>query len=226
LAATALDLVFAIYHRQGDEHLAGRALIIRGLYVGYDGDSLKSIQLIDQGLLLIDEEREPQLFLIALHNQARALMECGQFRDARIALWKLKTRGLSLGGRINELKIRWLEGQINAGLGELERAEAALQEVMLGFEEVDLPYKAALAGLELGLIMFRRGDSDHAIEQVLAAVKVFQSLGIAREVSASVLLLRKAIDRELLNVKLLQYVIDQMRRAEDAPGTFEPPMDE
>jgi tetratricopeptide (TPR) repeat protein len=227
LAATALDLVFAIYSRRGDDHLAGRALISRGLYVGYDGKSLESVQLIERGLLLIDEKRDPRLLLIALHNQARALMECGEFRDARIALWKLRTRGLDLGGRINELKIRWLEGQISAGLGELERAEAALQEVKLGFEEVDLPYKAALVGLELGLIMFRRGDSDHAIEEVLAAVKVFQSLGIAREVSASVLLLRKAIDRELLNVELLQYVIDRMRRAEDAPdGAFEPPIDE
>jgi tetratricopeptide (TPR) repeat protein len=197
LAATALDLVFAIHSRRGDDHLAGRALISRGLYAGYEGKSLESAQLIERGLLLIDEKRDPRLLLIAWHNQARALMECGEFRDARIALWKLKSRGLDLGGRINELKNLWLEGQINAELGELDRAEAALQEVVLGFEEVGLRYKAALVGLELGLIMFRRGDSAHAVEEVLAAVKVFQSLGIAREVSASVLLLRKAIAQAL-----------------------------
>ncbi len=64
---------------------------------------------------------------------------------------------------------------------------------MLGFEEAGLPYKAALVALELGLILFRRGRVDEAIQEVLAAVRVFQSLGITREVNASVLLLRKAM---------------------------------
>jgi tetratricopeptide (TPR) repeat protein len=222
LAATAHDIVFAIYHRYGDYHLAGRALISKGLYVGYNGNSAQSVQLIERGLLLIDEERDPRLFLIALHNQARAFMDGGQLRDARMALWKLKARGLGFDGRLNELKIRWLEGQINAGLGELDRAEAALQEVMLGFEEAGLPYKAALAGLELGLILFRRGRADEAIQEVLAAVHVFQSLGIAREVNASVLLLRKAIDWEVLNIELLEYVIGQLRRADGGRGQLAP----
>lgn len=222
LAATALNLVFAIYHRCGDFHLAGRALITKGLYAGYDGNSAQSVQLIERGLLLIDEERDPRLFLIALHNQARAFMDCGQLREARIALWKLKARGLGFDGRLNELKIRWLEGQINAGLGELDRAETALQEVMLGFEEAGLPYKAALAGLELGLILFRRGRADDALEEVLAAVHVFQTLGIAREVNASLLLLRKAIDWEVLNIELLEYVIGQLRRTDDGRGQLAP----
>ncbi|HTG31794.1 MAG TPA: hypothetical protein VLB76_02595 [Thermoanaerobaculia bacterium] len=227
LAETALDLVFAIYQRAGDEYLAGRALISKGMCVGYQGRAEHAVELIGQGLALINESRDPRLMYIALHNQARFLMDCGRLRDARIALWTLKARGLDAGGRINELKVRWLEGQINAALGELERAEAALLEVMLGFEEVELPYKAALAGLELGLVMFRRGRTDAAIEEVLAAVQVFQALGIAREVSVSVLLLRKAIDRELLDVKLLEYVIDQLHRAEEARGgPFEPPAGE
>lgn len=223
LAEMALDLVFTIYRRAGEEYLAGRALISKSMCVGYQGRAEQAIELIEQGLTLVDEDRDPHLIFLARHNQARLLVDCGKLRDARIALWTLKARGIDAGGRINELKVRWLEGQINAGLGELERAETALLEVMLGFEEVDLPYKAALAGLELGLVMFRRGQTDRAIEEVLAAVQVFQTLGIAREVSASVLLLRKAIDRELLDIALLEYVIDQLHRAENARGgPFEP----
>ena len=55
---------------------------------------------------------------------------------------------------------------------------------------------------------------------------MFLSLGIAREVSASVLLLRKAIDRELLNLEFLEYVIERLRRSEDGREAFEPTMDE
>ncbi len=133
LAATALDIVFAIYHRYGDYHLAGKALITKGLYAGYDGNSGQSVQLIEQGLLLIDEERDPRLFLIALYNQAHAFMGCGQLREARIALWKLKARVLDFDGRLNELKIRWLEGQINAGLGELDPGRGGAPRGDAGF---------------------------------------------------------------------------------------------
>jgi hypothetical protein len=41
--------------------------------------------------------------------------------------------------------------------------------------------------------LLRRGCANRAIEEVLAAIRVFLSLGIAREVSASVLLVRQAI---------------------------------
>ena len=154
----------------------------------------------------------------------RFLMDCGRLKDARTALWKAKAYGPDAGGRINELKVRWLEAQINLGLGELERAEMALLEVRNGFEEANLPYKSALAGLELGLVMLRRRRPDAAAREVLAAVQVFYSLGIAREVNASVLLLRKAIEQDKLEVALLEFVIEKLRKAEEAPGgPFEPP---
>jgi len=224
LAATALDLVFAIYRRRGDEHLAGRALISKGMCVGYQGNSAEAIRLIGQGLGLIDEDRDRRLTFLALHNQARLLADRGRLREARITLWKLKARGLDDGGRISQLKIRWLEGQINAGLGELERAETALLEVRRGFEQAGLGYKAALAGLELGLVRLRRGHTDAAIQEVLAATDVFLSLGIAREAAASALLLRKTLDRKILDAALLEHVIGQLHRAEKASGggPFEP----
>ena len=211
----------------GDHHLAGRALISKGTYVGYQGDAEESVRLIEQGLGLIDESQDPRLLFAALHNQARFLNDCGRLREARIALWKLKARRLDPGGRINELKIRWLEGQINAGLGELDRAELALLDVRRGFAEAGLGYKAALAGLELGAVMLRRGQTDAAVAEVLAAVEVFQSLGIAREAGVSVLLLKKGCERQIADVGLLEYVIGLLRKVEEpAAGRIEPPVEE
>ncbi|HEX4966733.1 MAG TPA: hypothetical protein VF173_38335 [Thermoanaerobaculia bacterium] len=218
LAETALDLVLSIHRRRGDEHSTGRALISKGMYAGYQGNAEESVRLIEEGLDLIDEERDPRLVLIAFHNLARFLMDCGRLREARIALFKAKARGIDLGGRINELKLRWLEGQVNAGLGELERAELALAEVKQGFEEAGLGYKAALAGLELASVMLRQKRTTPAIAEVLAAVETFLSLGIAREVTASVLLLRKSFERKAADAVLLEYVIGLLRRSDEAPA--------
>ena len=105
----------------------------------------------------------------------------------------------------------------------MARAETALLEVHLGFEQAGLGYKAALAGLELGLVRLRRGQTGAAIQEVLAAVDVFLSLGIAREAGASVLLLRKTLDREILDATLLEHVIGQLQRTEKTSGKpFEP----
>lgn len=216
LADAALDMVFSIYQRHGDAHMAGRTLISKGVSVGYQGDSEEAVQLLERGLELLDERRDLRLVFVALHNQARFLVDCGRLREARITLWKLKSRGLDPSGRINQLKMRWLEAQINAGLGELDRAEQALAEVQKGFQEIDLGYKAALAGLELGALLLRREKTEAAVPVVLEAADVFIALGIGREAGASVLLLRKTFERQLADSALLDYVIDLLRRGEDS----------
>ncbi|HEX9945139.1 MAG TPA: hypothetical protein VGG03_24275 [Thermoanaerobaculia bacterium] len=217
IAQTALDLVYAIYKRRGDGHLAGRALIIKGMYTGYEGESEEAVRLIRQGLELIDEARDPGLVFVAAHNHVRFLVDCGQLREARITLFRLRSRGLDAGGRINELKVRWLEGQINAGLGELDRAEQALLEVKEGFKEAGLVYKAALAGLELGAMLLRRGSNEAARSEILQAADTFINLGIGRETGASLLLLRKMFERRMTDAVLLEYVIGRLQQLQNAP---------
>jgi tetratricopeptide (TPR) repeat protein len=224
LAATSLDLVFAIHRRRGNEHLAGRALISKGIYLGYQGEAEEAIILMGQGLALISEDRDPQLVYLVHHNQARLLLDCGRPKEALKALWKLKVRRLDVGGHLNDLKVRWLEGQIYAGLNDFDRAEMALRTVRQGFEEAGLVYKAALAGLELGAVLLRKSERQEGAETVMASASVFLSLGIAREASASVLLLQKAFEKQKLELALLEYVIGQLRRLERSEGEpLEPP---
>jgi tetratricopeptide (TPR) repeat protein len=205
LAETALDLVFTIHRRRGDDHEAGRALLKKGIFAGYRGNTEQALQLVYS----------------ALHNQARLLLDAGQFRAARMALWKAKARGLDPGGWLVELKARWLEGQINAGLGELERAEAAFLEVKEGFLEAKLVYKAALVSLELGALLLRRTQTEAAAREILAAADTFMALGISREASASVLLLRGAAEQRIVDTGLIEYVVDQLRLSEDAEVALE-----
>jgi tetratricopeptide (TPR) repeat protein len=216
LAETALDLVIGIHQRRGDSHEAGRALLKKGIVVGYQGRPEEALQLITQGLQGLDEDRDPRLAHMALHNQAILLLDTGQLREARIALWQARARGLDPGGRVNELKVRWLEGRINLALGELERAEAAFREVKLGFAGASLVYKAALTGLELGAVLLRLERPEAAAIEILTAADIFMSLGIGREASASVLLLRRAAEQRIVDAALIDYVASVLRRSEGA----------
>lgn len=223
LATSALLIAHAIYQRLGDEHLAGRCLISLGISTGYSGEPENAMRLIQQGLAFINEDRDPDLVFLALHNQARLLVDCRRHREARFALWELKKRGLDPGGRVNELKVRWLEGQIFAATEDYERAERALFHVRKGFAEAELPYKSALAGLELGAVCLRQGRLEEAEKAVMEAVEVFIALHIRREVMTAVLMLKKAFETRVATAALVESVADFLRRAEDDPNLrFEP----
>jgi tetratricopeptide (TPR) repeat protein len=217
-ACNALDLVCQIYQRHGDQHLAGRTLIMKGIFTGYRGDAEEAISLIQRGLSSVNEQSDSALVFSAIQSQARFLVDCGRFEDARSALQNLRGRKLNIGGRVNELKVRWLEGQISVGLEELDDAERALIEVKQGFAETGLTYKAALAGLELGAVWLRQSRADDAAKVVLESTDVFLSLQIQREFLASVLMLRKAVEMKYLNLALLRQVIDFLYKPERDPS--------
>jgi tetratricopeptide (TPR) repeat protein len=217
LACEALDAVYAFHLARGDQHLAGRALISKGLYTGYSGDPEESIRLLQSGLDLVDAKRDPSLVFVGVHNQAYFLVDCGRFREARALLWQNREDLARVSGRVTHLKLRWLEGRIHAGLDDLERAEEAFLEIKEGFQETDLPYKAALASLELAMVWLKEGRVEEARKLVAEAAEVFTALKIHREGLAAVLLLRKAFETRVATTALLERVIRFMTRAEDDP---------
>jgi tetratricopeptide (TPR) repeat protein len=210
-AFEVLDVVHVVHRRRGDQHLAGRALLKKGLYANYNGEPGRAIQILQTGLSLVDPEREPDLASGAMHNMAMSLMESGHFGEARSLLGTGLRPSGEAGGRVNWLKSRWLESRIEAGSGELERAAQILDEVRQGFEVCELPYTAALASLELAAVQLRQGKDEEARTLVLEAAEVFVALKIRREALVAVMLLRKAFELRVGSLSLLDGVIALMR---------------
>jgi len=210
-AFEVLDVVHVIHRRRGDQHLAGRALLKKGLYANYSGEPDRAIQILQTGLSLVDPEREPDLASGAMHNMAMSLMESGDFGQARSLLGTGERPFREAGGRVNRLKSRWLEARIEIGSGELDKAARLLDEIRHGFEEHELPYSAALVTLELAAVRLRQGRQDAARTLVLEAAEVFSTLGIRREGLAAVVLLRRAFEQRVATVSLLDGVIELMR---------------
>lgn len=214
----ALDTVEAIHRRRGDLHLAGRALISKGLYASYKGDSEQAVYFIAQGLTLIEQDRDPRLAFAGTHNLARALAGCGRYREAMTVLFKIRGQAEEMGGRVNALKVRWLEAEILFGLRKLDLAERMLLKVREGFEGASLPYKAALASLELALVYQEQGRHDETRATALEALDRFVALKIPQEALMSVLMLRRAFEMGTAQGgALLRTVIEFLKRAEDDP---------
>src|SRR5262249_4674210 len=68
MALHRLSSLANLYLNLGETHLAGRTLITNALYTLYNGDAEKAIEINESGTSLIDQSKDPDLFMHALHN--------------------------------------------------------------------------------------------------------------------------------------------------------------
>ncbi len=216
-AIARLERVYQYHCLHDDPHLAGKALLTQGLYTSYAGDPAKALDLLRRSLELIDASRDPNLAYIALHNQISFLCDCGRFSEAEKQLFLLRPLQQHSGGRVTDLKLRWEEGRIDAGLGRVERAEETLFEVRKQMQEAGRAYDAALASLDLAAALMARQKPRHAAEVVAAAYPTFAALRIEREALASLLILKTSFEVGLADRAMVEEVAGFLRKLENQP---------
>jgi hypothetical protein len=225
IASNLLLGVQAFHQRQQDRYLTGRVLILRGLYTGYAGELERAIGLLQEGLSLVDEERDPSLVYAAVHNQFLFLIDSGRSEDARRFRFENSRVLRNSGGRINQARFRWLEGRMDLGTGNYARAEISLREVGQEMTEVGLTFVSAVVSLDLGIALLAQGKSAEAEKVTLAASDVFQRLRIHREGLVALSMLHSAFKLGQATVKLLQDVTAFFRRLDiDPTSLFDSPL--
>jgi tetratricopeptide (TPR) repeat protein len=217
-AITLLDACYTIYERHGDRSNAGRALLSKGLYIGYDNDPERAVRFLEAGLSMINPATDPKLVLSAVHNLVGFLADCGRFAEARRILRRARPAYVAEGDRLALIKMRWLEGRVAAGLGETDEAEEAFLEVQRDLEQAGLAYHVALVSMDLADIWLQAGRTAEVRELVEGIVSIFRARRIAREALAALLLLREALALDRVSLELLRTVQGYIKRLETQPS--------
>lgn len=98
------------------------------------------------------------------------------------------------------------------------------REAKQSFAEIGRGYDAALAGLELSVVLLHKGKTLDARSEAYEAVSMFQALGIEREAYMSVILVREIFELKRASPELIQSIADYLRRAQVDPDTpYSPP---
>ncbi|HEX5759112.1 MAG TPA: hypothetical protein VF121_07955 [Thermoanaerobaculia bacterium] len=97
-----------------------------------------------------------------------------------------------------------LEGRIAAGRGRHGRAERSFRAARDGFLAHKLFYTAAVAALDLGVLLLRRGRTAEARALVLETVDTFTFYQIEREANMALLLLTEAARQDRLTITILK----------------------
>lgn len=204
-ALALLDRLAAFHLSRGEQRLAGRVLVTRGLYTANAGEPERAILHTVEALRLLAPHGrdDAALLLAALHNLLWCATELGYV--AVVAECLPRVRPLYGSGRLNRLRLRWVEGLVAAGLGDAAAAEGDFQAVRAGFAAAGLAFPAAMVALDLALLWDREGRQAEILtlaEEILAS---FRALRVSREAIASLMLLRRACEA-------------RAERAEDAAG--------
>jgi tetratricopeptide (TPR) repeat protein len=216
-ACELLEGVSQLYLKVGDEHLAGRALVSKGIYMNYEGDPRGALGALREGFVLLDPDRDPQLLTWATQSILEVMVQCGRFREAAAMLMGSDLRQVWADEPLYKVRLRWVEGQIFAGLAKHDRAESAFMEARAGFLAHNQGYNAALVGLDLAGVWLYRGKKNEVRDLATDMLQTFQKLGIQREGQRALEYLVWAYERERLTPRLVAHVRSFLNRLEREP---------
>jgi tetratricopeptide (TPR) repeat protein len=216
-ALRLLDQLHRHYLELGEAHLAGRAFISKGIALRHSERPQEAVEVLRQGLSLINPEREPKLIATGQQLLLNSLVDARCFSEAGELLMKSGLQRELEGEPINLLKLRWISGKIFAGLGKLQRAEEILSEVRQKFVVLDREYLAAMVDLELAAVLLRRGKAAEVEAVAEEALQIFEDLRVDREALRAVRYLRDACRQREASAGLVQEVVSFLNRLENQP---------
>ncbi|HKI05811.1 MAG TPA: hypothetical protein VKK31_27775 [Thermoanaerobaculia bacterium] len=212
LALTALDAAHAIHLERGDRHMAGRALIAKGLHTGRTGQPREASRLTQQGLEMVDEARDPGLVLSAIHNQLWFLVESGRPREARSLLGAHRDRLAT--GELQRLDLLWLEGRIKIGLRNEAGALRDLEAAEVGFAATGRRSRAACVKLDQAAIHLLQGDSAQALALVRAAEEALSQIGTSQSILMALAFLRQTLTQREVSAQFVLRLANVVRRGQ------------
>jgi tetratricopeptide (TPR) repeat protein len=216
-AAELLELVIDIYGDLGEPHRKGRAMISKGVFLGYSGWPEEAIRQIRKGLGLVDWDREPRLVLMARHNLTWFLNDCGRAEEALRQLERFRHTYRDFSDAWTALRLTWLDGRIAGGLGRLDDAERALREVRRRFLAEGQGYDAALVTLDLAHLHLEKGRTAQVRILAEELVDLFLSHDIHRQALAALAVFQQAVQMDDATPGLAQAISSYLVRARKNP---------
>jgi tetratricopeptide (TPR) repeat protein len=142
-------------------------------------------------------------------------LEC--FAEAQQLLPEVQGLAFTFEKKFDLLRVRWLEGRVAAGVGNLEKAIELLSTVREEFTNLDLAYDAALVAMDLAavLLKIRRTGQVKALARQMAPI--FKSNSVHLNAKKTLQLFLEAAQAESATLALVHRIASYLRRARFLP---------
>ena len=163
------------------------------------------------------ERQQPRLLWMLRVHSALNLCHLERYAEAEVLLPEIRALTARLDNRLDTLRLRWLEGRVSAGLGLAAEAVEAFSQVRAGFAEQGIAYDAALATLELAVVLLQQGRTRDVKALARQMAPIFKAQGVHREALAALKLFCEAAEKEAATVELARRVVQYLYRAQHQP---------
>lgn len=216
-ACELFDFVIERYLEEGEPHPAGRAQHARGLATLYDRGAEAALPYLAASLEHLDPAAEPHAYAAAQQSLLLAQVDRGQFAEAAALLMASGLRQAFQGEPLNLAKLTAVEGKMLAGLGKLERAEAALAEARAEFRRHGQEFTAGIAALNLAAVWVRQGRLAEVTDLLAETHATFERLQVHREARQALEFLVRVAREQLLTAAALERTGRFLTRLEHNP---------
>ena len=212
-AHRCLDDAVEQFDRARDPVAIARSLLIVADCHWLTGDAGRAVHVASEALELIHATGDARLFLFANHNVCRYLVALDQPERADALFRVLTPNYEALDDRQTTVRRSWLEGVIAHRLGHSDRAERLLHSAVDEYVAMKAPYDAALAALDLALVLLDQARTTEVTPLAASLPPLFEAEGIHREATAAVVLFHRAAARRRLDAALLDRLRDFLERS-------------
>lgn len=209
----------ALYEKLGRRETAVLTALVGALALAESGDVDQARRKLQRLLTrLPGRSRGGRTHFYLLQNLAHTLILADRPEEAAALLPEVRELSLQLVDEpLTHTRTGWLEGRVQAQLGQPRLAEATFRNVQRVFLAAGSPYDAALVSLDLAALLIEEGQSRQAAELARDLVPIFRSRGVHREAMAAGMLVARSLSEETATVDFVQRVATYLRQARVDP---------
>ncbi len=211
--AEALTLLDQAVEAQGIDTVAiARLLVMKANIFQQMCDFKGAVVALEQAAAKIAVVGDEHLLFAHRFNTAANLVYLERYAEA--ARWMPEVRSLAekQRKRLDLNRVLWLEAKTMAGLGQKQVAMERLEQAQRVFTAEELPYDAALSGLDLAVLWLEAGRAKEVAQMAVAMEWIFRHQGIEREALAALKLFCEAAKHEVATADLTRKVIADIEK--------------
>jgi tetratricopeptide (TPR) repeat protein/transcriptional regulator with XRE-family HTH domain len=185
-----------------------------GRVLEYMGDSEGAIRILEEAA----REAPRNLLFHARNNVCVNLCHLRRHDEAEAMLPEVKRLALETESQDNEIRVKWLSGRVDAGLGRTEEALGCFRSLKRHFSSKGEVYEVALVSIEIARLYLENGETQivRGIAEELAIL--LEEGGIHRYAVEALKFFQEAALRETASVELAVCLITYLHRARMSPG--------
>jgi tetratricopeptide (TPR) repeat protein len=193
LALARLDRAFAL---AADDTTRGRILLKRGFVLEQAGDPVEAVCVLRDAVRLGASSPDPRFHFGVHFNLAVNLLHLEQPDQAEPLVSEVRALAIEQRNDLDLLRVDWLSGRLAAAQGHRAAALTAIDDAARRFAERGLRYNAALAVLDLSVLLIEEGNAREAARRVAEVHSAFQVRNVQREELASLVVFLRALEAE------------------------------